>query len=167
VTIYKSLVLSQIISNVITLCSASKRVSDEMENLQKRVLKIIGISEEEQTKYKIVKIEELIEKHGKQKLIKILQDEDHPITQSLEKRESVTRKNFPFTIHKCNSEKYQNSFLQKFLRKLEKEGFSTTHTKTVPAKPGKAQDKATCDICKKEFKNTRGVNQHKRKMHMT
>ena len=42
VTIYKSLVLSQIISNVITLCSTSKRVGDEMVNLQKRMLKKIG-----------------------------------------------------------------------------------------------------------------------------
>jgi hypothetical protein len=147
-----------------TLCSTSKRVKDEMEDMQKRYLKVIGIrTEEDLTKFRITTIEELIEKHGKLKLTKILTNSEHPITKSLEKRESVTRKNFPFTIPKCKSEKYQNSFLQQFLRKLEKEGLPTQPT--LPSKPLIAQQKAKCDICMKEFKNTRGVNQHKRLIH--
>ena len=82
-----------------------------METMQKRYLKTIGVvSKEDLAKYNIVTIDELIVKHGKQRLAKILNDPEHPITRSLEKRESVTRKNFPFTIKKCNSEKYQKSF---------------------------------------------------------
>ena len=164
VSIYKSLVLSHIISNVITLCATTKRVKDEMEDMQKRFLKAIGLISSDLKHYKIVPIEELIEKHGKQKLSKILLDNEHPITKSLEKRESITRKNFPFAIQKCNGDKYQDSFLQQFLRKLEKEGFALPKT-TITTKPPKVAENATCEICNKIFKNTRGVNQHKRMTH--
>ena len=130
--------------------------------MQRRYLKTIGIvSKEDLAKHNIITIEELIVKHGRQRLTKILNDQGHPITRSLEKRESVTRKNFPFKIKKCNSEKYQKSFLQQFLRTLEKEGLSTPilTTKATEVK------NATCEICQKSFKNTRGVNQHKRMIH--
>ncbi len=55
VTIYKSLVLSHIISNVLTLCSTSKRVLDEMQDMQKRYLKAIGIDNEEVNTHKRMK----------------------------------------------------------------------------------------------------------------
>ena len=103
-------------------------------------------------------------KHGSQRLIKILSDPDHPITRSLEKRETITRKCFPFTINKCKSEKYQKSFLQQFLRTLEKEGLQSTTNVTTPAAKT-AEIKVICEICQRAFKNTRGVNQHKRMMH--
>ena len=164
VTIYKSLVLSHIISNVTTLSSASQNVMNEMTRMQTRYLNTIGINNSEDiTKYKIVTIEELLEKHGKKRLAKILIDSTHPITKSLEERESITRKNFPFVIPKCKSEKYQKSFLQKYLRKLEKDGY-TTKSKTT-AKPAPNYQKASCEICGNLFKNTKGVNHHKRMKH--
>ena len=105
-------------------------------------------------------------KHGKQRLTKILTDPEHRITKALDKRESITRKGFPFVIPKCKSEKYQKSYLQKFLRLLEKDGYTPTSNKTEKQQISKkVNEDAICDICKKVFKNTRGVNQHKTKIH--
>lgn len=166
VNIYKSIVLNHIISNVATLCSTSKRVKDEMESLQRRFLKTIGITNKENPTYKIVTIDELIEKHGKRRLVDILTNSDHPITKSLEKRESITRKGFPFKINKCKSEMYQNSYLQQFLRKLEKEGLIKQANHTTTTNPTtKEEEKVVCEICNKAYKGTRGVNQHKRMTH--
>ena len=130
-------------------------------------MKAIGIdNEEEIVKYKITTIEELIEKHGKLKLEKILRDPLHTITKSLEERESITRKNFPFLINKCRTEKYQNSFLQQFLRKLEKDGLKLpSNSAKAPPKQKSTNENAICEICKKTFKNKRVVNTHKRMKH--
>jgi len=168
ITIYKSLVLSHIISNVITLSSSSQKVINEMTALQNRYLKIIGINNSQDLeKYKIETIENLMEKHGKKRLTKILIDPTHPITKSLENRETITRKNFSFVIPKCKSEKYQNSYLQKYLRLLEKDGFTTTSkpAERPPINNKNTKEGVSCEICEKVFKNTRGVNQHKRMMH--
>ena len=164
VTIYKSLV----ISNVITLSSASQKVTQEMTTMHTRYLNTIGINNiEDIIKYKIVTIEELLEMHGKKRLNIILTDPMHPITKSLEKRESITRKNFPFVIPKCKSEKYQKSYLQKYLRILEKDGYTTkAKTTTRPSLNEQKDNKnISCEICRKEFKNAKGVKQHKRMMH--
>jgi len=166
VTTYKSLVLSQIISNVITLCSTTKKVKDEMVSIQNRFLKTIGIyDKEELEKHKIVTIEELIEKHGRQTLIRILVNAEHPVTKSLQKRDTVTRNKFPFKIDKCNNEKYQNSFLQQYLRVLEKEGFTTNTATDKNQKTQTSKETTVCETCKKSFKNTRGLNQHIRMIH--
>ena len=119
------------------------------------------------SKYKITTIEELLEKHGKQRLTKILIDPNHPITRSLDERETITRNNFPFVIQKCKTTKYQDSYLQKYLRLLEKDGFTNTSKKNEKA--ANQQQKIhnqgfSCEICKRVFETKRGVNQHKTKM---
>ena len=104
ITVYKSLVLSQIISNATTLCSTTQGAKDEMESLQKRFLRVIGLqSEEEIKKYNITPIASLLEKHCKATLNKILSDPNHPITKSLPTRDTTkTRNKFPIAIQKCN-----------------------------------------------------------------
>ena len=138
-----------------------------MTTMQTRYLNTIGINNSEDiTKYKIPTIEKLLETHGKKRLTKILTDPTHPITKSLEERESITRKNFPFVIAKCKSEKYQKSFLQKYLRILEKDGYGTKTKPATkpPANNQKTNKKVICEVFKKELKNERGVKTHRRMM---
>jgi hypothetical protein len=164
ITVYRSLVQSQVISNAITLCSTSKRVQEEMEATHKRFLKVIGVNETEIRKYKIETMSKLVDEHCKKTLSKILNNEEHPTTKTLEKRESHTRNKFPFRIHKCNGEKYQNSFLQKYIRKLEQESYTATNTKKTIINQ-KIINQVKCEICSKRFDTTRGLNSHTRIKH--
>ena len=167
VTVYRSYILSHIISNSPTLCSTSQKTKDEMNRMQNRVLKIIGISgEEDMRRNKIIQIEELIDKHCKKVLTKILKENDHPLTTQLEHRTARTRNQFPYVINKCRLEKYQNSFLQKYMRELEPEWITPTESTSRPSQhdpTAKVSPMTQCDICKKYFKGTKGVEMHKRK----
>ena len=85
ITIYKSLILSTIITNAITLCSKRKNTQIEIENTQNKVLKIIGISKEDtKYKYNIESAQLLIDKHCTKKLGKIINDPTHEITKRLQ-----------------------------------------------------------------------------------
>jgi len=168
ITVYKSLVLSQIISNATTLCSTTQAAKDEMESLQKRFLRAIGLqSEEEIKKYNIPPIASLIEKHCKATLNKILSDPNHPITKSLPTRDTTkTRNKFPIAIQKCNKQKYQESFLQQYLRVLEAESIKDATPAQIPPIPTNVES-VKCDICGKSLKNQKGLNRHIRLMHQT
>jgi hypothetical protein len=76
-TVYKSLILSHINSNSTVLCSTTKQVKEEIESVQNKALKIIGIkSDEEKKKYKIEPTEDTIDKQCMNTMAKILGNQD-------------------------------------------------------------------------------------------
>ena len=139
-----------------------------MESLQKRFLRVIRLqSEEEIKKYNIIPIASLLEKHCKATLNKILSDPNHPITKSLPTRDTTkTRNKFPIAIQKCNKQKYQESFLQQYLRVLEAESIKYATPAQIPLIPTNVES-VKCDICGKTLKNQKGLNRHIRLMHQT
>ena len=117
---YKSLILSLITSNSITLCSKTKNAKNEIESIQNQALKIIGINKEDaKNKYNIDTTQAIIDKYCIKKMEKIIDDEIHPITSSLKKRneEMVTqRRNFKYHQVKCKTTTYQQSFIPRYLK---------------------------------------------------
>ena len=152
--------LSHIISNSVVLCSASKQIKQEIESIQNKVLKIIGInSDEENEKYKIEPTENTIEKQCMTTMAKILDNQDHHITMNLKKKENIrTRNNFPFQIQKCNKQQYQDSFVQKYMRKKEsQQGNEEPEHKTNSTEN---QKELKCQHCKKTYKCIKWLNKH-------
>jgi uncharacterized protein YjhX (UPF0386 family) len=172
VNIYKSLILSQVISNSTVLCSANKSITDEIQHIQDKVLKIIDIKKEDEEKFKIEPTSVVIEKHCKSTMSKILNNPDHNITKSLKTKETIrTRNKFPFQIEKCNKQIYQQSFVQQYLRKLEAENenyFKTNenNNKTVQEIDSMSKEGHKCEICDKICLSKAGLKAHERKKHM-
>ena len=137
-----------------------------MESLQKRFLRVIGLeSEDEIKKFNIIPISNLLENHCKTTLNKILADPNHPITKSLPKRDTTkTRNKFPIAIQKCSKQKYQESFLQKYLRVLEAESIKDVTTAQLLISQTDTET-VKCEICGKTLKNQKGLNCHNRLMH--
>jgi hypothetical protein len=173
INIYKSLILSQIVSNATILCSANKSVTDEIQHIQEKVLKIIDIKKEDEVKFKIVPTSDVINKQCKSTMIKILNNPDHNITKGLKRKENIrTRNKFPFQIEKCNKQIYQQSFVQQFIRKIETENADLIKTKEIDRKPAQDidivkvdADEYKCGICEKMCKNLAGLRAHERFKH--
>ena len=124
-------------------------------SIQNKVLKIIGInSDEENEKYKKEPTENTIEKQCMTTMAKILDNQDHHITMNLKKKENIrTRNNFPFQIQKCNKQQYQDSFVQKYMWKIEsQQGNEEPEHKTSSTEN---QKELKCQHCKKTYKSTK------------
>ena len=107
----------------------------------------------------------VIENHCKKTLNKILSDPNHPITKSLPTRDTTKTSNkFPIAVQRCNKQKYQNSFLQQYLRILEAEHLQNVITTKIPINPTKVEH-VNCEICGKTLKSQKGLNCHKRLIH--
>ena len=157
--------LSHIISNSTVLCSASKQIKQEIESMQNKVLKIIGInSDEEKENYKIEPTENTIDKQCMNTMAKILDNQDHHITMNLKKKDNIrTRNNFPYLIQKCNKQQYQDSFVQKYMRKTEsQQGNGEEEHKTNSTENPK---ELKCQHCKKTYKSTIWLNKHIKNKH--
>ena len=172
VNIYKSLILSQIISNSVVLCSANKSITDEIQHIQDKVLKIIEIKKEDEIKYNIETTSNIIDKHCKLTMAKILNNNDHNITTSLKRKETIrTRNTFPFQIGKCNKQIYQQSFVQQYLRKLEADNQNNTNISAPYKNLAEELHKAVptqsikCEMCDKLCKNQAGLKAHQRFKH--
>ena len=172
VNIYKSLILSQVISNSTVLCSANKSIADEIQHIQEKVLKVIDIKKEEEDKFKIEPTSAVIEKHCKSTMSKILNNPDHNITKSLKTKEIIrTRNKFPYQIGKCNKQIYQQSFVQQYLRKLEAENEIHIKPSENNNKPVQEIDKTSiqghkCETCDKICLSKAGLKAHERLKHM-
>ena len=164
ITVYKSLILSHIISNSTVLCSATKQIKEEIENVQNKALKVIGInSNEEKKKYKIEPTENTIDQQCMNKMAKILANQDHHITKGLKKKEVIrTRNNFPFQIQKCNKQQYQESFVQKYLRKTESQ---YTNEEKETRETINIVEKFVCKQCNKTYKSTKWLEKHIQNKH--
>ena len=171
INIYKSLILNQIVSNATVLCSANKSVTDEIQHIQDKVLRIIDIKKEEEVKFKIVPTTDVINKHCKSTMIKILNNPDHNITKGLKRKENIrTRNKFPFQIEKCNKQIYQQSFVQQFIRKLETENIDLINSKENNQNPEQQivkvdAEEYKCGVCDKTCKNLAGLKVHERFKH--
>jgi hypothetical protein len=165
-TVYKSLILSHINSNSTVLCSTTKQVKEEIESVQNKALKIIGIkSDEEKKKYKIEPTEDTIDKQCMNTMAKILGNQDHYITKSLKKKEVIrTRNSFPYQILKCNKQQYQESFVQKYLRKAEKEYGNEEKEETTEIIINNA-GRFVCKQCNKAYKSPIWLDKHIKNKH--
>ena len=174
VSVYKSLISSQIVANATTLCSVSENAKNEMIAIQKRALKIMDVKESDMPTLKIKGIDELIEERCTQQINKILADDEHPITLGLQKRSTdASRNKFPFAIPRCNTARHQNSFVPKYTRRVEA-------TKPKPSKQTAttyaafSPTKTACPTCGKLFirlkthqqRAHKGVNCQTTEMHL-
>ena len=164
VNVYKSFIVGQIISNAYTLCSVTKEIIEEIKHIQNRVIKIININKNDYDKYKIIDIEELISNRCEKMIIKIINDETHPVTKELIPKATnySTRRYFPFEIKTPRTTLYQNSFVQKYLTVAEqkqlikpKTKLDQTNTNDSPSISRTTKDntklKTKCNFCQKEF----------------
>ena len=171
INIYKSLILNQIVSNAPVLCSANKSITDEIQHIQEKVLKIIDIKKEDEAKFKIEPTSVVIDKHCKLTMIKILSNPDHNITKSFQTKDvSRPRNKFPFRIEKCTRDIYQQSFTQKYMRVLEaeKHPFQISENNdcdTVQEATKKRTKEYICEICSKTCQSKAGLKSHERAKH--
>ena len=163
ITVYKSLILSHIASSSTVLCSATKQIKEEIEGVQSKALKIIGIkTNEEKNNFKIEPTENTIDQQCMNKMTKILQNQDHYVTKGLKKKELIrTRNNFPYQIQKCNKQQYQESFVQKYLRKTE------SQYKSEEIEPTEEINFKilVCKQCNKVYKSAKWLEKHIQNKH--
>ena len=164
VSVYKSLISSQVAANATTLCSVSESAKKDMLAIQKRAFNIMNIKESDLTSHKIKGIEELIEERCTQQITKILAESDNPITLGLQKRTTnTTRNKFPVVIPRCITARHQNSFVPKYTRQMEAKFNNRTQgmpteTQTAPAEKAKTAC-PTCGKCFKRLKTHQRVHQ--------
>ena len=83
VSVYKSLISSQIAANAPTLCSISEKAKNEMRSMQRRALRAMNIREHEHLKYKITSTDDLIHERCITQMQRILNDDIHPVTKDM------------------------------------------------------------------------------------
>ena len=107
--------LSHFVYSAPLLASCDSIIKSQLDSYQRRILRILHITPEEaKTKYNLVEISELIDKHCTLILKRILTDDSHPLTTKISKVESKAK--FKFVISKYRTKEYANSFVQKYLR---------------------------------------------------
>ena len=165
VNVYKSLIMSHVISNAHILCSVSAEAKGEIERVQNKALNAIGIKNDaDRQTYKIEEVDKLINKHCEQKLTTILDDPSHYITKDLKRKDNIkTRNTFPFAPSKCRTTRYEKTFVQKYIRVLEtNHNNQKTSDKPTSNEVHNNEKLTACNNCGKLFKGLRGVNMHKR-----
>ena len=152
-----------------------------MESFQLHCLRIININIEALlTRYKLTTIEPLIDKLCVKKLVKILNEPDHPVTSKLTNAIRCGS-NFKFNTAKAHTNTYANSFLQKYIRFLRdgsvavyipsrttgikriRDTKTTEHITQPTTKPAKEQVK--CPKCDKLCAPGAGLFSHQRDKH--
>ena len=118
VNVYRSLALSHITYSAPLLTSTSEKVKGEMSSYHTRVLRTIGISPATaKANHNLVSINELIENSCVKLLKRILEDTNHPLTSKLP-RVGRSNKSFTFTTRIARTVAYQNSFVQRYTRRI-------------------------------------------------
>ena len=118
---YRSLCLSVISYGAPLICACTKSTLHEIQQVQKKSFRIIGISAESALrKYGIPDIALFIEKVCKTKLSRILKDTNHPIISKLRQTQARSR-GFKFVVPRAKSTACQKSFLISTLTKLRDE----------------------------------------------
>jgi hypothetical protein len=101
---------------MLTSVSAASTMK-EMESLNNRLWRVMGLDEKSARNYNLVPIGEFVENICERTLSRILADTGHPITQSLPRNQRPDSR-FEFITRRAKKAAYGNSFLQKYLRKL-------------------------------------------------
>ena len=103
------------------LMSCSEGEKEEMAKFQRRILRIIGVTQDEAAlEHKLPPITKCIDNYCRQVLgvTRIINDPAHPITCSLPKRTTTTRSDFEFVLPFAYCREYYNSFLVANLRQV-------------------------------------------------
>jgi hypothetical protein len=177
ITVYRSLAISHINYSAPILTSANKETMEQLENFQRRVLRIIGTSSEEAaTKYKLPTIEDNITTTCTNLLKRILSDSSHPLTTKLPKNEYTHNKNTVFRTSIAKTNAYANSFVQKHLKAirdgttnlyLNNNTMAITKNKVAEQAPktitiGSIKEKTNCQHCGKSFVSIKAhINKNK------
>ena len=120
VTIYRSYFLSHISYSSPALLSVSLNTAAEIQKVQSRALKIIGLEEEQALKkYGIVATRDFIANTSINVLKRILSDPTHPLTTKLSRENlRLTRSRFQFEYSRARTEAYNNSIVPWGIRLL-------------------------------------------------
>ena len=130
VDVYRSFALSHISYSAPLLSSASSIIKAEMNSFEKRILRIINISESEvRLTYNLPSIQELIDTTCMKLLKRILSDPAHPLSAKVPKVGRSTAQ-FQFKTNKAKREAYANSFVQKTIRMI-RDGTADSSTPRV------------------------------------
>ena len=119
VSVYRSHALSHFTYSAPLLTDLSSKTKAEIEHFQKRILRILNISQQDiLDKFKIPKIDQFIDEACTKILKRITQDPAHPLTRKLassnnRKGKLTCKASFTKSSH------YTNSFVQKYLRTIE------------------------------------------------
>ena len=179
VSVFRSLVLSHFTYNAPILAQVDQDTLKEMEALQRRALKSIGLDPSAAlTRHGIGSIEDHISRHTKNVLNRILSNPNHAVTSKILRTNARSGRPATFKPNKPRTEKYKNSVLQAHLRAL-RDGVPDlyTNTTTRPAlatassKSAAIKTKSPCPICGKPFINVRAhqtkMNHHNTLQHNT
>jgi hypothetical protein len=156
-TVYNSYALSHIRYSAPLLTNCSTSIIRELESFNKRILRIIGVQQQEITnKYDIPTPQELIDEHCTKTMKRVLTNSNHPLTRKLS---SNLKAKFKFRHPIPKSAAYSNSFVPKYLAAvrdgtvdLYKCGNTTKNKMTNnPLIASKETAKQRCHICNKEF----------------
>ena len=116
---YRSYALSHFTYSAPVLTSVSERAKNEINSFHNRILRILKMTPEEAVKkYKLLSITDSIDKSCVNLLIKIIKEDEHPLTLKLKINERAISINKKYIAPKANTEAYSNTFLQKYLRLL-------------------------------------------------
>ena len=157
---YNSYALSHFRYSAPLLAYRSPKVSDEIQSFQRRIMRIINITNEEaKSKHNIDSIDCVIESHCVKILQRILADPQHPITSKIPR---VENRRFKYTIPNHKTKQYSQSFVPLILRVI-RDGDANLYTTSKAKKPSKtrappspistitASTKKQCPICGKLF----------------
>ena len=160
----------------------------------------MGVMEHECRKYKIAATDELIHEGCVTQMKRILNDPKHPVTKDItsanlepDKDENnnnltagttstnrITRNKFEFDIALCKTERHMNTFVPKYMRVLEKSGFTTEAAKRRAAEAAKQEEEAAaaaartakarkaakakvaCFVCGNHYVEGAGIANHER-----
>ena len=158
---YNSYALSHFRYSAPLLAYRSPKVSDEIQSFQRRIMRIINITNEEaKSKHNIDSIDCVIETHCVKILQRILTDPQHPITSKIPR---VENRRFKFTIPNHKTKQYSQSFVPLILRVI-RDGDANLYTTNKAKKPMRltrappspipkiiTNPKKPCPICGKLF----------------
>ena len=120
VSVYRSYFLSHINYSSPALLSATLNTTAEIQRVQSRALKIIGLDEEQALqKHGILAIRDFIAHTSINVLKRILSDPTHPLTTKLSREnQRLTRSSFKFEYSRARTEAYNNSIVPWGIRLL-------------------------------------------------
>jgi hypothetical protein len=159
-SVYDSYALSHFRYSAPLLAHCTPKVSDEIQSFQRRIMRIINISNEEaKSKYNIDSIDRVIETHCVKILQRILADPQHPITSKIPR---VENRRFKYSIPNHKTKQYSQSFVPLILRVI-RDGDANLYTTSKANKPSSnrappsplptatTKMKKPCPICGKQF----------------
>ena len=171
VTVYKSLAVSHLDYNSPVLLSTTNEIKTQINNLQKRILRIIGINQTDaHNNHNLIDPNVRIEDMSKKKVSKLLSDPNNSVSQ---KYRNVDRSNsdFNFKTKPAKTKIYNESIVQKCIRTLrDDEVMKNLYKLTKPNKNIRIKEqngntekpKVQCQNCGSSYEAKIGIKTHLR-----